>query len=75
MDGELRRVETVGVEQTRSYCAGMVGHMALAGMAMLEVTGPDKADRRARHGDPLDAVAAAQAALEAISGRAAVAEP
>jgi len=58
------RVEKVGVEQTGSYGAGVVRHLALAGIPVLEVTGPDKADRRARgKDDSLDAVAAAQAAL------------
>jgi transposase len=57
-------VERVGVEQTGSYGAGVVRHLALAGIAVLEVTGPDKADRRARgKDDRLDAVAAALAAL------------
>jgi transposase len=58
------RVEKVGVEQTGSYGAGVVRHLALAGISVLEVTGPDKADRRARgKDDRLDAVAAARAAL------------
>jgi transposase len=58
------RVEKVGVEQTGSYGAGIVRHLALAGIPVLEVTGPDKADRRARgKDDAIDAVAAAQAAL------------
>jgi hypothetical protein len=49
--------------------------MALAGIAVLEVTGPTRPIAARGTGDPLDAVAAAQAALEAISGGAAVAEP
>jgi len=58
------RVSKVGVEQTGSYGAGIVRHLGLAGISVLEVTGPDKADRRARgKNDGLDAVAAAQAAL------------
>ena len=58
------RVEKVGVEQTGSYGAGIVRHLARAGIPVLEVTGPDKADRRARgKDDALDAVAAARAAL------------
>jgi transposase len=58
------RVEKVGVEQTGSYGAGIVRHLALAGIPVLEVTGPDRRDRRARgKDDSLDAVAAAQAAL------------
>ena len=58
------RVERVGVEQTGSYGAGVVRALALEGIPVLEVTGPDKADRRARgKDDELDAVAAALAAL------------
>jgi transposase len=58
------RVSKVGVEQTGSHGAGIVRHFGLAGIPVLEVTGPDKADRRARgKDDGLDAVAAAQAAL------------
>jgi transposase len=58
------RVEKVGVEQTGSYGAGIVRRLGLAGIPVLEVTGPDKADRRARgKDDRLDAVAAARAAL------------
>ncbi len=59
------RVEKVGVEQTGSYGAGIVRHLAKAGIPVLEVTGPDKADRRARgKDDMIDAVAAARAALD-----------
>lgn len=41
------RVEKVGVEQTGSYGAGVVRALALEGIPVLEVTGPDPADRRA----------------------------
>lgn len=59
--GELLRV---GVEQTGSYGAGITRHLALAGVPVLEVTGPDRAQRRGRgKDDDLDAIAAAQAAL------------
>jgi transposase len=58
------RVSRVGVEQTGSYGAGVVRHLARAGIPVLEVTGPDKADRRGRgKDDPIDAVAAALAAI------------
>ncbi len=59
--GEIVRV---GVEATGSYGAGVARHLALAGIPVLEVTGPDPV-RRSRQGkdDCLDAVAAAQAAL------------
>jgi hypothetical protein len=49
VDGALRRVEKVGVEQTGSY---IVGHMALAGIPVLDVTRPDRTDRRAPQGRP-----------------------
>ena len=58
--GELLRV---GVESTGSYGAGITRHLELAGVPVLEVTGPDPAVRRARgKDDALDAVAAAEAA-------------
>lgn len=59
--GELLRV---GVEATGTYGAGITRHLALAGVPVLEVTGPDPAQRRAKgKDDTLDAIAAAQAAL------------
>lgn len=58
--GELLRV---GVESTGSYGAGITRHLALAGVPVLEVTGPDPTARRAKgKDDALDAIAAAQAA-------------
>lgn len=59
--GEVLRV---GVEATGTYGAGITRHLALAGIPVLEVTGPDKSFRRAKgKDDALDAVAAARAAL------------
>jgi transposase len=59
--GELLRV---GVEQSGSFGAGLTRHFALAGIPVLEVTGPDPALRRAKgKDDTLDAIAAAKAAL------------
>jgi len=59
--GEIVRV---GVEATGTYGAGITRHLALAGIPVLEVTGPDRSLRRAKgKDDGLDAVAAAQAAL------------
>jgi transposase len=59
--GEVVRV---GVEQTGTYGAGLTRHLALAGIPVLEVTGPDRAQRRAKgKDDTLDAIAAAKAAL------------
>ena len=43
--GELLRV---GVESTGSYGAGITRHLALSGVPVLEVTGPDLAWRRAK---------------------------
>ena len=58
--GELLRV---GVEATGSYGAGVTRHLALAGIPVLEVTGPDPATRRTKgKTDTLDAVSAAEAA-------------
>ncbi len=58
------QVLRVGVEQTGSYGAGVVRQLALAGIPVLEVTTPDRAERRS-HGkdDTLDAVHAARAAV------------
>ena len=59
--GELVRV---GVEATGTYGAGITRHLALAGIPVLEVTGPDRSLRRSKgKDDTLDAIAAAQAAL------------
>ena len=62
--GELLRV---GVESTRTYGAGITRHLALSGVPVLEVTGPDRAGRRAKgKSDALDSVAAAEAARTRI---------
>ena len=59
--GEVQRV---GVEQTGTFGAGLSRHLALAGVPVLEVTGPEPAERRSKgKDDELDAVAAARAAL------------
>ena len=53
----------VGVESTGTYGAGIARLLAVHGVPVLEVTGPDPAARRARgKDDALDAVAAAEAA-------------
>ena len=63
--GELSRV---GVEGTSSYGAGLTRHLRQAGVSVLEVDRPDRRARRAQgKSDPIDAYAAARAAL---SGRA-----
>src|SRR5689334_20009900 len=59
--GEVQRV---GVESTGSYGAGLLRFMQQAGIAVLEVTTPDKQDRRRRgKNDDLDAQNAAHAAF------------
>jgi transposase len=58
------RLMLVGVEGTGSYGAELAAHLHQAGVAVVEVDRPDRAARR-RDGksDPLDAEAAARAAL------------
>lgn len=59
--GEVQRV---GVEATGTYGAGLLRYLQKAGIEVLEVTGPDKHDRRARgKSDDLDAQASAHAAF------------
>jgi transposase len=59
--GDLQRV---GVESTGSYGAGLLRFMQQAGIAVLEVTTPDRHDRRMRgKNDDLDAQNAAHAAF------------
>lgn len=57
-------LERVGMEGTRSYGAGLARHLHLQQVQVVEVDRPDRKARRA-HGksDPLDAYAAARAAL------------
>jgi transposase len=58
--GEIIRV---GVESTGTFGAGLTRHLALAGIPVLEVTGPDPSIRRAKgKDDAVDAISAAQAA-------------
>lgn len=59
--GALQRV---GVESTGTYGAGLLRHLQTAGIEVLEVTAPDKQDRRRRgKDDDLDAQNAAHAAF------------
>jgi transposase len=59
--GELQRV---GIESTGSYGAGLLRFLQQAGVEVLEVTTPDKHDRRRRgKSDDLDAQNAAHAAF------------
>src|SRR5260370_40397872 len=57
-------LERIGVESTGSYGGGLLRFMQQAGIAVLEVTTPDKQDRRRRgKNDDLDAQNAAHAAF------------
>jgi transposase len=57
-------VATVGVEGTGSYGAGLARHLETAGVLVVEIDRPDRRTRRARgKSDPIDAYAAARAAL------------
>lgn len=59
--GDLQRV---GIEATGTYGAGVLRYFQKAGVQVLEVTGPDRHDRRARgKSDTFDAEAAAHAAF------------
>ena len=60
----------VGVESTGTYGAGIARLLAVSGVPVLEVTGPDPAARRARgKDDALDAVAARARDAESRSPR------
>lgn len=59
--GDLQRV---GIESTGSYGAGLLRFMQQAGVTVLEVTAPDRQDRRKRgKNDDIDAQNAAHAAF------------
>jgi transposase len=62
--GELARV---GIECTGTYGAGLLRYLQEAGVTVLEVTTPDKSDRRKRgKDDTLDAQNAAHAAFAGV---------
>jgi transposase len=64
--GELQRI---GIESTGGYGGGLLRFVQQAGIAVLEVTTPDKQDRRRRgKNDDLDAQNAAHAAPLQASG-------
>ncbi|WP_166847983.1 IS110 family transposase [Isoptericola sp. BMS4] len=57
----------VGIEGTGAYGAGLARHLASEGISMVEVDRPDRKARRfAGKSDPLDAQAAARAALAGV---------
>ena len=63
----LGDVQRVGVESTGSYGAGLLRFLQQAGIAVLEVTTPDRQDRRRRgKNDDFDAQNAAHAAFAGI---------
>jgi transposase len=65
----LGRLVKVGVEGTGTYGAGLARYLATEGVALVEVDRPDRKTRRSKgKSDPIDAIAAARAAL---SGQAA----
>lgn len=58
------RIVKVGVEGTGSYGAGLARHLTAEGIELVEVDRPDRRTRRAKgKSDPIDAIAAARAAL------------
>jgi transposase len=60
-------LERIGVEATGTYGAGLLRYMQKSGVQVLEVTAPDRHDRRKRgKDDHLDAEAAAHAAFAGI---------
>jgi transposase len=67
-------VQRIGVESTGSYGAGLLRFLQSAGVMVLEVTTPDRQDRRKRgKNDDLDAQNAAHAAFANAPSRHAVA--
>lgn len=58
------QLERVGIEGTGTYGAGLTRHLEETGVTVVEVNRPDRSARRAKgKSDPLDAYAAARAAL------------
>ena len=58
------RLQRVGVEGTGTYGAGLARHLSGAGVELVEVDRPDRKTRRTKgKSDPIDAIAAARAAL------------
>jgi transposase len=58
------RVVKVGVEGTGAYGAGLARHLTASGITVVEIDRPDRKTRRSKgKSDPIDALAAARAAL------------
>jgi transposase len=63
------RVVKVGVEGTGTYGAGLARYLAAERIDLVEVDRPDRKTRRAKgKSDPIDAIAAARAALSGTAG-------
>ena len=61
-------VQRIGVEGTGAYGAGLARHLRDAGLVLVEVDRPDRKPRRAKgKSDPVDAYAAARAALAGVA--------
>jgi transposase len=61
---DLGPIESVGVEGTGSYGAGLCRHLLEEGIRVIEVDRPDRKTRRSRgKSDPIDAESAARAVL------------
>jgi transposase len=67
--GSLAIVHRAGVEGSHSYGAALTRHLHAAGLQVIEVSQPDKAERRRR--GKTDAIDAESAARAVLSGRAA----
>lgn len=60
-------IDRVGIECTGTYGAGLLRYLSAAGVTVLEVTAPDKVDRRRRgKDDTFDAINAAHAAFSGL---------
>lgn len=60
----LGQLQRVGVEGTGAYGAGLLRHLRQAGVTVVEVDRPDRRTRRRKgKSDPVDAEAAARAAM------------
>jgi transposase len=61
-------VALVGIEGTGAYGAGLALHLHLAGVTMVEIDRPERKTRRWQgKSDPIDAEAAARAALPGVA--------
>jgi len=69
-------LQRVGVEATGTYGAGLLRHLQQAGIKVLEVTGPNRHDRRKRcKSDDFDAEAAAFARKRTLTPKITIISP